>query len=624
VALIADYVWLIPAVPIILSSVPMFAGRRLPMAGGFVAILSVAASTVISLSLLASPPSAPVDMHITWILPGQGTPITVGFYVDNLSILMSAITSSIALLILIYSVEYMRHEEGLPRYWAEMMLFTGSMLGFALSDSIILMYVFWELIGVCSYLLIGFWYTRPEVASAAKKAFVIVRVGDVGFLIGFILLYFYGHTLSLANIINAPLSVITSPQLRTLIAILIFTGAIGKSAQLPLFTWLPDAMEGPTTVSALIHSATMVAAGVYLVARLYPFFYVSPYALEVVALIGALSAFVAATMALVSYDLKRILAYSTMSQLGYMMVGLGVGAYGAAMFHLLNHAVFKAMLFLSAGAVLHVLDTRDIRQMGGLFRHMKITGLAFLVGALALSGIFPFNGFFSKDLIIGASYEYGLSTGDYWVYLLTLSGALLTAVYIFRAFFVAFILPPRVKIEKTVREVPLVMTVPMVVLIALTLATGWLWSPLTNIFQPYIRYAASIPNTVEAPIEFTLITLTAAFAGIALSFLAYIRGTIDPAKITRNLMGSKLYTLIVKSYYFDEAYDAVARGMENGVGYLLDAFDRRIVDGIVNGIGVGLVGFGKRLRAIETGNVRNYVAAMILGIVLIILLLEVL
>jgi NADH-quinone oxidoreductase subunit L len=622
--LVGDYVWLIPAVPIIFSAVPMFFGRRLPLAGGLVAILSVAVSTIISLSLLVSPSITPIDVHITWILPGQGTQIAVGFYVDNLSILMSVITSGIALLILIYSIEYMRHEEGLPRYWAEMMLFTGSMLGFALSDSIILMYVFWELIGVCSYLLIGFWYTRPEVASAAKKAFVVVRVGDVGFLMGFILLYFYGHTLSLVSVISTPLSIVASPQLRTLIAILIFAGAIGKSAQLPLFTWLPDAMEGPTTVSALIHSATMVAAGVYLVARLYPFFYVSPYALEVVALIGALSAFIAATMALVSYDLKRILAYSTMSQLGYMMAGLGVGAYGAAMFHLLNHAVFKAMLFLSAGAILHVLDTRDIRQMGGLFRHMKITGLAFLVGSLALSGIFPFNGFFSKDLIVGASYEYGLLTGDYWVYFLTLGGALLTAIYIFRAFFVAFIMPPRVKTEKMAHEVPLVMTVPMTILIALTLVTGWLWSPWTNIFQPYVRYVATIPNTIEAPIGFTLITLLAAFVGIALSYLTYIRGTIDPARITQSTMGSKIYVLLSKGYYFDDAYNAVARGMENGVGYVLDLFDRRIVDGVVNGIGLGLVGFGKRLRTIETGSVRNYVAAMILGIVLIILLLEVL
>ncbi|MEM3857679.1 MAG: NADH-quinone oxidoreductase subunit L, partial [Thermoprotei archaeon] len=411
-----DLSWLIPALPLAASPIPILGGKIFRRLGGYLAIIIAAVSAALSLYFLVYPPSTPLDYSRAWILPGSGEPITVGIYVDHLSLVMASVTASIATIILVYSLGYMEHEDGLPRYWTEMLLFTGSMLGFSLADSLISMYVFWELVGVCSYLLIGFWYTRPEVASAAKKAFVVTRVGDVAFLIGLIEIYIHSHTLSLPTLIsNGFAASVFTPTVITVVTLLIFFGAVGKSAQLPLFTWLPDAMEGPTTVSALIHSATMVAAGVYLVARLYPLFLAAPISMEVVALVGSVSAFVAGTMALTTYDLKRILAYSTMSQLGYMMAALGVGALQAGMFQLVTHAVFKALLFLSAGSILHVLGTRDIREMGGLLRKMKITSAAFIAGALSLSGIFPFNGFFSKDLILGAAYEYGLRTGDFWV-----------------------------------------------------------------------------------------------------------------------------------------------------------------------------------------------------------------
>jgi len=569
-------------------------------------------------------PQAPQDYSINWVFTGGSTTLRVGFYLDHLSILMTNITAWIALLILIYSLEYMRHEEGLGRYWTEMMVFTGSMMGFALADSILLMYVFWELIGACSYLLIGFWYTRPEAAAAAKKAFVVVRVGDIGFFAGFILIYLYGHTLSLQALISQPAATIVSPTLRTLIAVLIFVGAIGKSAQLPLYTWLPDAMEGPTTVSALIHSATMVAAGVYLVARLYPFFLVAPHALAVVAWVGALSAFAAATMGLVSTDLKRILAYSTMSQLGYMMAGLGVGAYGAAMFHLLNHAVFKAMLFLSAGAVLHVLDTRDIREMGGLFKHMRVSSLAFLFGALSLSGIPPFNGFFSKDLILGAAYEYGVATGNYYIYVLTLVSVILTAAYIFRAYFVAYVLPPSKPRDKPIRDVPAVMNVPMAVLMALTLITGWLWSPISNIFEPFVSYVKTIPPTPTAPVTLTGLSVAFALVGFFAAYSGYIRRFFDPSRLRQGALGSTLYGIVSNGYYFDAFYAAVAKGLSQGVSLALDFFDRRIVDGAINGVGYGLTAVGRRVRNIETGRVRNYLAVIVVGLVIILVLLGVL
>jgi len=617
-------IWIIPLLPIALSFIPILFGGRLPKGGGHVAIASIGVSAILSGIVLLRLPSTPVDYSVTWLLTGSAIPLRVGFYLDHLSALMVNITAWIALLILIYSLEYMGHEEGLGRYWTEMMIFTGSMMGFALADSILLMYVFWELIGACSYLLIGFWYTLPEAAAAAKKAFVVVRVGDVGFFVGFVLIYLYGHTLSLQALLTQPTTTIVSPTLRTTIAILIFVGAIGKSAQLPLYTWLPDAMEGPTTVSALIHSATMVAAGVYLVARLYPFFLAAPHALTVVAWVGALSAFLAATMGLVSTDLKRILAYSTMSQLGYMMTALGVGAYGAAMFHLLNHAIFKALLFLSAGAVLHVLGTRDIRQMGGLLRQMKITSIAFLVGALSLSGIPPFNGFFSKDLILGAAYEYGATSGNYYIYVLTLVSVIFTAAYIFRAFFVGYVLPPTQPRDKPVHEVPAVMSIPMIILMALTLITGWLWSPITNIFQPFVAYSPLIPPTPTAPIALTAVSLIFAITGIGLAYSGYMRPLFDPATLRQGAVGLRLHKLVSSGYYFDAAYAAVAKGLSQGLSLALDFFDRRLIDGAVNGVGYGLTLLGRRVRTVETGRVRNYLAIMVVGIVLIVILVEVL
>ncbi|MEM0321140.1 MAG: NADH-quinone oxidoreductase subunit L [Thermoprotei archaeon] len=615
-------VWAIPLLPIALSFIPILFGGRLPKGGGHVAIASVGASAILSGIVILRLPSTPADYSVTWLLTGSSVPLRVGFYLDHLSALMVNITAWIALLILVYSLEYMGHEEGLGRYWTEMMLFTGSMMGFALADSILLMYVFWELIGACSYLLIGFWYTLPEAAAAAKKAFVVVRVGDIGFFAGFILIYLYGHTLSLQALLTQPTATIVSPTLRTTIAILIFVGAIGKSAQLPLYTWLPDAMEGPTTVSALIHSATMVAAGVYLVARLYPFFLAAPHALTAVAWVGALSAFLAATMGLVSTDLKRILAYSTMSQLGYMMTALGVGAYGAAMFHLLNHAIFKALLFLSAGAVLHVLGTRDIRQMGGLLRQMKVTSIAFLVGALSLSGIPPFNGFFSKDLILGAAYEYGATTGDYYIYALTLVSVIFTAAYIFRAFFVGYVLPPSQPREKPVHEVPAVMTIPMIILMVLTLITGWAWSPITDIFQKFVIYTPIIPPTPTAPVLLTGVSISFAIVGFALAYTGYLRLWFDPSRLRQGPIGARLHRLISNGYYFDAAYAAVARALSQGVSLALDFFDRRLIDGAVNGVGYGLTLLGRRVRTIETGRVRNYLALIIIGIVVIIVLVE--
>ncbi|MFQ6033421.1 MAG: NADH-quinone oxidoreductase subunit L, partial [Candidatus Bipolaricaulia bacterium] len=428
-----EYAWLIPIFPFLAALLIAAYGRRMREGGGWIAIIFSFLSFALSVPVIIDAlKGKTLELVHTWFVIGSFQ-FNLGIYVDTLTALMLVVVSTISTLIVIYSIGYMGRE-GVrkPRYYAEISLFIGSMLGLILANNYLELYIFWELVGLCSYLLIGFWFERPAAAAAGMKAFIVTRIGDLFFLFGIILLYTNFGTFNFGKLFGT----LVGPEqagLLKLITFLIFMGAVGKSAQFPLHIWLPDAMEGPSTVSALIHAATMVKAGVYLVARSYPLFVHSPETMLLVAGIGGFTALFTATMALVNNDIKRILAFSTISQLGYMMLGLGASGYAfslgalgapgfsASMFHLLNHAFFKALLFLGAGAVMHGLhDELDIRRMGGLHRKMPITSVTMLIAALAISGIPPFSGFWSKDAVLEAVFAVG--EGNWFVMLLWLFG----------------------------------------------------------------------------------------------------------------------------------------------------------------------------------------------------------
>jgi len=452
-AMFLELAWLIPVLPVVAFLVIAFLGRRLWEGGAAVALVLVGAAAVLAAGVVLDVQHLdhPFEMRQQWLLVDlQSGPVAfdVGVYVDNLTALMLIVVTSVSFLVILYSTAYMHGDAGVRRYYAEITLFVGVMLGLVLANNFLLMFIMWELVGLCSYLLIGFWYRKPSAASAAKKAFLVTRIGDIFFLAGILILAALFHSLNYTDLFSAHLAPEQSGLL-TLALLCIFGGAVGKSAQFPLHVWLPDAMEGPTTVSALIHAATMVKAGVYLVARSYPLLVQSPDALLVVAVVGGFTALFAATMALTAYDVKRVLAYSTISQLAYMFLALGIGAagvaawhgYTAGTFHLGSHAFSKALLFLAAGSVIHAVGTNDMRYMGGLRRIMPITSLAMLVGALSLAGIPPFSAFWSKDEILAEAFSawtHGGGSVFLLLYVMGLATAFLTAFYMFRLWFMTF------------------------------------------------------------------------------------------------------------------------------------------------------------------------------------------
>src|SRR6516164_5328613 len=468
------YAWLIPLFPLAAFVAIIFRGERLPGRGAFVSIAAIVLAGLAGLQVLGevATTGARADLTYRWATLGN-RPLTVGFVVDPLSAVMLAMVGIVASLITIYSVGYMRGDPRYPRFFAYLSLFQFSMLFLVLADNFLFMYAGWELVGLCSYLLIGFWFERPPAARAALKAFITTRVGDFSMMIGILIFFLHTGTLSFTGVFQGIQAGQIGGPLLTLAAVLVFGGAVGKSAQVPLQVWLPDAMEGPTPVSALIHAATMVAAGVYLVARTYPLFILSPGrdALSVVAWIGGITALLGATMGVVEDDIKRVLAYSTMSQLGYMFLGLGALGYSAGMFHLITHAVFKALLFLAAGSVIHAVGTNDLKRMGGLARAMPATYRTFLVGTLALTAIPPFAGFFSKDAVLAAAYAH-----DRVLWGMGLAGAFLTALYMGRLCWYAFAGPYRGgegDHAGSPHDAPAVMTVPLVILAALATVLGF-------------------------------------------------------------------------------------------------------------------------------------------------------
>ncbi|PKB84050.1 MAG: NADH-quinone oxidoreductase subunit L [SAR202 cluster bacterium Io17-Chloro-G9] len=614
-----------------------------------------------------------------WLEVGSAT-IEMGLLVDQLTAIMLIVVTGVSLMVQVYSLGYMREDPGHARYFAYMALFTSAMLGLVLAVNIIQLYVFWELVGVSSYLLIGFWHERPAAAAAAKKAFIITRIGDVGFLIAILYLFLQADQFALENL-NAfhipdiwqaaqPLAAggaILGGTALTWFALGIFAGAAGKSGQFPLHSWLPDAMEGPTPVSALIHAATMVAAGVFLVARFYPVFQSSENALTVVALVGAFTALMAATMALVMNDIKRVMAYSTISQLGYMMAALGVGAYGAAVFHLLTHASFKALLFMGAGSVNHATGTFDMRYMGGLWRRMPLTYLMTLVAGLSLVGIIPLAGFWSKDEILVGAWN-GSALVDDWVSRLTfamlLVGVVLTAFYTFRMLYMTFHGQFRGGIERELEEQaqaapgqiqttpdqagqtggvhlaesPFVMVLPMFVLALAAIFSGYLVNPqwveelgipkhwVTEFLLEGLAAALPAVEHLEAA-DFNrwlaAVSTGVALAGLALGMLLYWRRGTESQEPRRDPLEATgpLHTLLSRKYYVDTLYeDAVVRRIfYRSIVAGLDWLDRNLVDGTVDAVGWIFRNIGSVIGRLQTGQVQAYATVIALGSILILL-----
>jgi len=575
--------------------------------------------------------------------------VDMAFRYDSLAAVMTLVVTGVGLLIHVYSLGYMAHDKSYARFFAYMNLFTCAMLVLVLGANLGVMFIGWEGVGLCSYLLIGFWFAKDSAADAGKKAFITNRVGDLGFLLGTGLLVYALGTIDIAGIAAGVESGAIARGTATAAALLLFLGATGKSAQIPLYTWLPDAMEGPTPVSALIHAATMVTAGVYMVARLHVLFSFSGTALAVVALTGVFTAVYAATMGLVQTDIKRVLAYSTISQIGYMFLGLGVGAYAAGIFHLVTHAFFKSLLFLAAGSVIHALSgEQDLRKMGGLRKRIPRTYRVFLVGALAISGLPGLSGFFSKDEILASTF----ASGHTLVWALGLAGAALTAFYMFRLIFLAFHGDERLPAEASrhVHESPPVMLVPLEVLAVLAVFGGYVGLP--HLFGGgawFGRFLETSTGAHELPLaagtELLLMAVAVAVAAgaIAAAHAVYVKGRGEPA---RRLAGRypALYRVVSGKYFVDELYGRVFVGGALGLGRLADWIDRRIIDGLVDGTarlvrrvsrwairfdegavdgavdGVGRVHLAasSALRSLQTGRIYNYALAVVLGVVLVI------
>ncbi|PYO57292.1 MAG: NADH-quinone oxidoreductase subunit L [Candidatus Rokuibacteriota bacterium] len=615
-------VWLIPLFPLLGTVVNAVLGGAIGRRAHWVAVPAIALSFAAACGVFVRVWHGETwtgDLF-PWISAGAFQ-TAVAVQVDQLSAVMLLVVTGVSLLIHLYSVGYMRDDAGYARFFTYLNLFVFSMVMLVLAGNFLLLYVFWEGVGLCSYLLIGFWYERPAAADAGKKAFIVNRVGDFGFGLAIMLIWVTFGTVDYGEVFGKADATIGAGTY-TAIALLLFMGATGKSAQLPLFTWLPDAMEGPTPVSALIHAATMVTAGVYMVARCHTLFEMAPFGLEVVAWVGALTAVFSASIGLVQTDIKRVLAYSTISQLGYMFAGVGVGAYAAGIFHLVTHAFFKALLFLGAGSVIHGLQgEQDLRKMGGLAPRMLITTLTFFTGALGLSGVPPLAGFFSKDEILGAAFHEGHRV----VWALLVIGAFMTAFYTFRLFFLAFLGGPRMSHEVAhhVHESPAVMTVPLIVLAALTWVAGLaLGVPSAHgtVFARFLAPVLPIHETGQGGgVAFALAIFSAlvAIGGVLLAWVMYglrpVRG--EAIGVARN----PVHALLLKKYYVDELYDALfVQPLIRLSRWCARAFDLAVIDGIVNGVARLVVAWAAGMRRIQTGFVMNYALGILVGAVAVI------
>ena len=561
----------------------------------------------------------------TWLQFAPGVSIDMGLYLDPISMMMIVVVTLVSLMVHIYSLGYMKGEERFSTYYAYLGLFTFSMLGLVLSSNIFQIYIFWELVGVSSFLLIGFYYDKPSAVAASKKAFIVTRFADLGFLIGILVLSYASGTLDF----NTMIATLTSPessQLKTAAAssflgmsvitwggLLVFMGGAGKSAMFPLHIWLPDAMEGPTPVSALIHAATMVVAGVYLVARLFPIFAITtPILLEMIGWVGAVSAVIAAIIACTQTDIKRVLAYSTMSQIGFMMFALGVSGYGgeaglgytASMFHLFTHAMFKALLFLGAGAVIHYVHSNEMKDMGGLRKAMPVTHITFLIACLAIAGVPMLSGFFSKEEILLAAYHH--NPAIYWIALLT-SG--LTAFYMFRLYFTIFWNKPYHAHGEHHGEAPASMKFPLILLAVGAALAGYI---------PFGKYVSSNGEPLASHFElsFSILPVSLGLVGIAIAWIMYRKQSGLPEKVSSGLGG--LYKAAYRKFYIDEIYLFITKkGLFNLVGRPAAWFDRNVVDGLVNFTGNTTQMVSERIKKLQSGKVQQYAMYFLLAAVII-------
>lgn len=604
--------WLVPLLPLAAFLVLTALGRGSRRAGAVIGSLFSLASLVLSLLIVAErldPDAVDYNYAFDWIRAGDYT-LRIGFEVTNLTAMMLAVVTFVSFLVNVYSAGYMKNDERITVFYGYVSLFTFSMLGLVLSDNLLSLYIFWELVGVCSFLLVGFWYAKPKAKAAAKKAFIVTRIGDAGLLIGILLLFWYmpDHALdftTIQSVFDGQSGAFTT-GITTLIALCIFLGAVGKSGQFPLHVWLPDAMEGPTPISALIHAATMVAAGVFLIARTYDIFQDSAAAMETVAYVGGFTALFAATIALVQQDIKRILAYSTVSQLGYMMMALGLGSLTGGIFHLFTHAFFKALLFLGAGSIIHAVHTQNIKEMGGLGTRMKLTAWTFAIGALALSGIPPFSGFWSKDLILTAAYE-----SNPLLFLVGLAAAFCTALYMTRLFILVFMGKPGAA-SAAAHEAPRSMTVPLVALAVPAAVAGFVETPWNAWFGSWLSGHQEPAHGSAAAI---IASIAVSVLGLYVGWLVYGKKSVSRTTLAER--SPWLYKLLERGYFVDELYAAAVVKPVKLAGRLLVLFDEYIVGGLVRAAGAATSSAGRLAARLQNGQTQTYGLAAVIGLVIL-------
>jgi NADH-quinone oxidoreductase subunit L len=641
--LILEHLWIIPLLPLLGCAVNGLLGSKWPnktvtwVAIGSTGLSFAAAVEAVREFFQLRADQIPwVQHYFTWLAAGN---FRAGFdlQIDQLTVVMLMVVTGVGWIIHIYATGYMAHEGGYYRFFSYLNLFMFFMLILVMAANYALLFVGWEGVGLCSYLLIGFYFLRKSATNAGNKAFIVNRIGDFGFMLGMFLLFRTFHTLDFKGIFDQagpmPADALGQFGILTIACLLLFMGATGKSAQLPLYVWLPDAMEGPTPVSALIHAATMVTAGVYMVARSHVLFLHSPTAMLVVAIVGCATAFFAATIGLAQTDIKRVLAYSTVSQLGYMFLACGVGAFSAGIFHLMTHAFFKALLFLAAGSVIHAMGgEQDMRRMGGLSRKIRGTYLTMLTATLAIAGAPLFAGFFSKDAILLAAFqsENGGSAAGHTLYAIGLLTALLTAFYMFRLIFLTFHGKPRYDEHHVhVHESPNNMLVPLIVLAVLSIFGGWFALPafwggpdyFANFLAPAFgggESAAAEASAHALELPLAAVAVTAALIGFAAAFWIYIRQPGKAESLAKSL--GRAYTTVLNKYYVDEFYAAVVVKplvwiSDNVLWKFVDVGG---IDGSVNGIAYGAASIGDRLRRTQSGNTRSYAVWVVIGAIVVI------
>jgi NADH-quinone oxidoreductase subunit L len=634
-----EYYLLIPFLPLAAFLINILLGKEVfREKAHWVSVLAVVGSFIISVATLFDVISGETlnkDLY-TWVVSGTFK-VSVGFLIDPLTAVMLIVVTTCSSLIHIYSIGYMRGDKGYYRFFSYMSLFTFSMLMLVMSNNFLQLYFGWEAVGLCSYFLIGYYFNKKSASDAGKKAFIVNRFGDFGFGLGVIMIFLTFGTLHYLPVFNNVSGIVGKTvhllgfdvSLVTLIALLLFCGAVGKSAQMPLHVWLPDAMEGPTPVSALIHAATMVTAGVFLVARCSPIFSLSEVALIVVALTGAITALFAATIGLVQNDIKRIIAYSTISQLGYMFIGCGVGAYAAGIFHLYTHAFFKSLLFLCAGSVMHAMGGElNLQKMGGLKKYMPVTYLTFVLGSLSISGIPGFAGFFSKDEILWLAYSSPNPVGKF-VWLLGTIAAFLTAFYSFRLIFLTFHGKFRGTHEQEhhLHESPKVMTIPLILFSFGAIAAGWIGIPHLlgggAHFAEFLKPVLGHPEAYGTHSEEWMvmgISIIVGLLGIGLAAYMYLARTDIPVRLAKNFR--LIHTMLFNKYYVDELYSfiLVRPTLWAAKNILIGFTDAKIIDGIVNGVPRLIDKFSGTLRKVQTGLVQHYAIMMAAGAFFIIAL----